>query len=56
VAELDTLPRIGPAIAQRIVDYRTANGPFTTIEEIMNVSGIGPATFGQIKDLITVGS
>ncbi|MGH2523524.1 MAG: helix-hairpin-helix domain-containing protein [Anaerolineales bacterium] len=54
LAELDTLPRIGPAIAQRIIDYRTANGPFRSIEEIMEVSGIGPAIFEQIKDLITV--
>jgi competence protein ComEA len=52
--ELDTLPRIGPAIAQRIIDYRTANGPFKRIEDIQNVKGIGPATFEQIKDLITV--
>jgi competence protein ComEA len=54
VAQLDTLPRIGPAIAQRIIDYRTTNGPFQTIEEIQNVRGIGPATFEQLKDLITV--
>ncbi|NWF65228.1 MAG: ComEA family DNA-binding protein [Chloroflexi bacterium] len=51
--ELDTLPGIGPTIAQRIVDYRTENGPFQTIEDIMNVSGIGPSTFDQIKNLIT---
>ncbi|MCS6911025.1 MAG: ComEA family DNA-binding protein, partial [Anaerolineales bacterium] len=55
LAELDTLPRIGPVIAQRIIDYRTANGPFRRIEDIQNVRGIGPATFEQIKDLITVG-
>jgi competence protein ComEA len=55
LAELEILPRIGPAIAQRIIDYRTQNGPFNTIEEIMNVRGIGPATFAQIKDRITVG-
>jgi competence protein ComEA len=55
LAELDTLPRIGPAIAQRIIDYRTVNGPFRRIEDIQNVRGIGPATFEQIKDLITVG-
>jgi competence protein ComEA len=54
LADLDTLPGIGPAIAQRIIDYREANGPFTTIEGIMDVSGIGPATFDKIKDLITV--
>jgi competence protein ComEA len=55
LAELDTLPRIGPAIAQRIIDYRAANGPFATIEQIKNVKGIGDATFAQLKDLITVG-
>ncbi len=54
-AELESLPRIGPATAQRIIEYRTANGPFGRIEDIMNVRGIGPATFEQLKDLITVG-
>jgi competence protein ComEA len=52
--ELDSLPGIGPTIAQRIIDYRNENGPFNTIEDIMNVSGIGPATFEEIQDLITV--
>jgi competence protein ComEA len=52
--ELDSLPGIGPTTAQRIIDYRDANGPFTTIDEIMDVSGIGPSTFDEIKDLITV--
>jgi competence protein ComEA len=51
--ELDELPDIGPVIAQRIVDYRTANGPFLTVEEIMKVPGIGQVTFDKIKDLIT---
>ena len=50
--EFDSLPGIGPTIAQRIVDYRTENGPFQTIEDIMNVSGVGPSTFDNIKDLI----
>lgn len=54
VEELDELPGIGPTIAQRIIDYRDANGPFQTIEDILNVSGVGPSTFEQIKDLITV--
>lgn len=51
-AALEALPGIGPVTAQRIIDYRLANGPFTQIEEIMDVSGIGPATFDGIKDLI----
>jgi len=55
VVELETLPRIGPVTAQRIVDYREANGPFEAIEDIQNVPGIGPATFEGLKDLITVG-
>ena len=54
-AELETLPRIGPATAQRIIEYREANGPFAAIEDIQNVPGIGPATFEGLKDLITVG-
>jgi competence protein ComEA len=52
--ELDELPDIGPVIAQRVVDYRTTNGPFVTIEEIMKVPGIGQVMFDKIKDLITV--
>jgi competence protein ComEA len=54
IEELDLLPGIGPAIAQRIIDYRTQNGAFTSIEEIMNVKGIGPATFAKFEDAITV--
>lgn len=52
VEQLDALPGIGPAIAQRIVDYRQANGPFTAPEDIMNVKGIGQATYDKLKDLI----
>jgi competence protein ComEA len=52
---LDTLPGIGPAKAAAIIEYRTANGPFKTIADIQNVSGIGPATYANLKDLITVG-
>jgi competence protein ComEA len=54
-AELETLPRIGPTMAQRILEYREANGPFGANEELQNVSGIGPATFDTLKDMITVG-
>lgn len=52
--KLDSLPGIGPTTAQKIIDYRNQNGPFLAIEDIMNVSGIGPATFEDIKNLITV--
>ncbi len=54
-AELDTLPGIGPTTAQKIIDYRTQNGPFVNPEDIINVSGIGPGTYERLKDLITVG-
>jgi competence protein ComEA len=51
---LEALPGIGEVLAQRIVDYRSENGPFRIIEDLLKVSGIGPATFEQIKDYITV--
>ncbi|MDO8590056.1 MAG: helix-hairpin-helix domain-containing protein [bacterium] len=54
-SELQTLNGIGPAYAQRIIDYRNTNGPFEKIEDIKNVSGIGNVTFSNIKDYITVG-
>ncbi len=54
--ELDILPGIGPATAQKILDYRSANGSFTDIETIMDVPGIGQAKFDQIKALITIGN
>ena len=53
-AELETLNGIGKVIAQRIIDYRTENGGFDSIEEIMEVSGIGEKKFAAIKDYITV--
>jgi comEA protein len=53
--ELQKLPRIGPKIAQRVIDYRKANGSFKKVEEIMKVKGIGEKTFNRLKDLITVG-
>jgi competence protein ComEA len=53
--ELETLPGVGEVTAQRIIAYREANGPFQTIEDIQNVSGVGPKTFEGLKDLITAG-
>lgn len=52
--ELLTLPGIGEVISERIIDYRNEYGKFDSIEEIMEVSGIGKAKFENIKDLITV--
>jgi competence protein ComEA len=54
IAELETLPGIGPSLAQQIIDHRAAHGPFATVEAILDVSGIGPARFEQIKEHITV--
>ncbi len=54
-SELESLPGVGPVIAQRIIAYRDENGPFTTTEAIQKVAGIGPVTFERLKDLITVG-
>jgi comEA protein len=54
VAELSTLPRIGPARAQAIVHYRTEKGAFRSVDELEKVSGIGPATFVGIRELVRV--
>jgi competence protein ComEA len=54
-AELEILPGIGSALAQRIVDYRNAHGPFKTPEDLMQVPGIKEGIFSQIADFITVG-
>lgn len=53
-AELDKLPGIGASTAQRIIEYRQANGPFQRIEDLMKVKGIGQAEFDAIKNLIVV--
>jgi competence protein ComEA len=53
-AELETLPGVGEVIAQAIVDYRTQNGPFTAVDQLLDVSGIGDATLENIRELVTV--
>jgi competence protein ComEA len=53
LAELETLPGIGPGLAQRILDYREGHGAFARIEDVMEVSGIGEATFAKIQDSIS---
>jgi competence protein ComEA len=52
--QLEELSGIGPVLAQAIVDYREANGDFSRLEDLMQVSGIGPSTFQQIQGLISI--
>jgi competence protein ComEA len=54
VAELDTLPGIGPALAQRIIDWREATGGFSSIEQLGEVSGIGDKVLANILDKVTL--
>lgn len=53
-ATLETLPRVGPAMAARIIEWRETNGRFTAIEDLMGVTGIGEKTFEGLKDLVSV--
>lgn len=52
--ELQILPRIGPATAKKIIDYRTLHGPFKRESDIQNVKSIGPKTFEKIKNQIII--
>ncbi len=51
---LDALPGIGPVLAQRILDWRTANGRFSAVDELGEVSGIGEATLADLRPVVTV--
>ena len=52
--ELETLPRVGPALAARIIDWRTNNGGFKNKKDLMKVSGIGPKLYAGIEKLVTL--
>ncbi len=54
VDQLQLLPRIGPAVAQRIVEHREKNGAFKSLEDLMLVRGIGEATFEQLKPYVAL--
>ncbi len=52
--QLEELPGVGPVLAQRILDYRTAHGRFSSVDELREVSGIGDQRFAELKDLVRV--
>ena len=51
---LTTLPGVGPKTATRIYDYRKANGPFRSVEDLLNIKGIGPKVLDKLKPFVTV--
>ncbi len=53
--QLQTLPGIGPVLAERIIKYREAHGPFATIDELVKIQGIGDATLERIRPLVAIG-
>jgi competence protein ComEA len=54
LAELETLPGVGPVLAQRILDWRTEHGQFATVDQLSDVPGIGDARLAQLRDLVQV--
>ncbi len=52
--ELDALPGIGEVLGQRIIDYRKAHGPFTSIDQLLNIKGIGEKTLAKLKPYVTL--
>lgn len=55
LGELDLLPGIGPALGQRIIDYRSEHGHFASVDDLTRVSGIGPRTLDRLRPLVTLG-
>jgi competence protein ComEA len=53
-SELTQLPGVGPSLARRIVEYREANGPFTSVDDLQNVSGIGPSKFAKLEAYVRI--
>ena len=53
-SQLEELPGVGPALAGRMIDWRTANGGFKAKEDLLNVAGIGDKLFASVKDLVTL--
>ncbi|MDO5491905.1 MAG: helix-hairpin-helix domain-containing protein [Bacillota bacterium] len=54
ITQLQTITGVGPVTAQKIIDYRTENGRFSSIEDLKNISGIGEKTFEKMKGDVTV--
>jgi competence protein ComEA len=52
VSELEELPGVGPVLAQRIIDHRDRHGPFTTVEDLLDVAGIGEAKLAALRDYV----
>ena len=52
--QLESLPGIGEVLGQRILDYRQQHGAFRSVDDLLNVSGIGPSHLADMKDLVTV--